>query len=104
MITVAELGHIVNEFGHVTDEAERAGNVAFLTMLHSQLKEGGVWGWPAAMRVYKKVGEGWEEISKSITEQMTGWTEEEREAYWAKEKGKKAPNAHIVSGGRVSPK
>jgi hypothetical protein len=104
MITVAELGEIVNEFGYVTDETERAANVAFVVDLHSSLKEGGVWGWPAAMRHYKKVGEGWEEVSKSITEQMTGWTEEEREAYREKQNGKKAPNAHFVSGGRVSPK
>lgn len=104
MITIAELGHIVNEFGHVTDEAERAGNIEFLTMLHHNLKEGGVWGWPAAMRFYRKVGEGWEEVSKSITEQMTGWTKEEREAYWEKQNGRKAPNAHFVSGGKVSPK
>ncbi len=59
-ITVAELGEIINEFGHVTDEAERAGNVAFISGLHSLMKEGGVWGWPAACRVYKKVGEGFE--------------------------------------------
>ena len=47
-ITVAELGEIINEFGHVTDEAERAGNVAFISGLHSLMKEGGVWGWPDA--------------------------------------------------------
>ncbi len=60
MITVAELGTIINDFGHVTDEAERAANVAFIRILHSTVKEGGVWGWPEAGRVYKKVGEGWE--------------------------------------------
>ncbi len=62
MITVEELGEIINEFGMVTNEAERAGNVAFIKNLHSLMKEGGVWGWPAAMKVYKKVGDGFEEV------------------------------------------
>lgn len=60
MITVAELGEIINEFGEVTDEVQRAANVAFIKNLHSLMNEGGVWGWPAACRVYKKVGEGFE--------------------------------------------
>lgn len=60
MITSAELGEIINEFGMVADESQRAGNVAFIEHMHGRLKEGGVWGWPAACRVYKKVGEGWE--------------------------------------------
>lgn len=62
MITTEELGEIINEFGMVTDEGQRAANVAFVRDLHSQLKEGGVWGWPEACRVYQKVGEGWELI------------------------------------------
>lgn len=56
----AELGEIINEFGHVTDPFQQRANVAFISHLHGTIKEGGVWGWPEAGRVYKKVGEGWE--------------------------------------------
>jgi hypothetical protein len=63
MITVAELGTITNEFGHVTDPSQQAANIAFVKMLHDTLKEGGTWGWPEAGRVYKKVGEGFEELT-----------------------------------------
>ena len=42
MITVAELGEIINKFGGITDETQRAANVAFITHLHTTLKEGGI--------------------------------------------------------------
>ncbi len=57
-----ELGDRINEFGHVTDPDERAANVLFIRTLHANLKEGGVWGWPAATEVYKKQGAGWERL------------------------------------------
>lgn len=60
--TVAELGTRINEFGEVTDEAERAANVVFIRMLHTNLKEGGTWGWPAAREIYKKKGDGFERL------------------------------------------
>lgn len=62
MITIAELGKIINEFGEVTDEAQRAANVAFIHNVHRTLKEGGTWGWPAAMKVYRRSGDGFEEV------------------------------------------
>lgn len=60
--TIQELADRINEFGHVTDKDEQAANTKFVEMLHGNLKEGGVWGWPAGTEVYKKVGAGWERL------------------------------------------
>lgn len=59
-MTIDELGERINEFGHVTDIFEHAANRMFIRSIHAQLKEGGVWGWPAACETYRKVGEGFE--------------------------------------------
>jgi len=60
--TIEELADRMNEFGHVTDPKEQAGNLSFTKFLHGSLKEGGVWGWPAATEVYKKKGDGFERL------------------------------------------
>lgn len=62
LYTVADLGTRIKEFDEVTDEAQRATNVLFITNLHNTLNEGGVWGWPAAGEIYKKKGDGWKRI------------------------------------------
>ena len=60
--TIRELADRINENGNVTDPAEQRANLVFVQGLHANLKEGGVWGFPAACEVYKKVGAGWERL------------------------------------------
>ncbi len=60
--TNEELADRINENGNVTKPSEKRTNLAFIQTLHGNLKEGGVWGFPAACEVYKKVGAGWERL------------------------------------------
>lgn len=60
MITIDELTDHINDFGEVTDISEQAANRIFVEGLHGILKEGGTWGWPAAEKIYRKKGEGFE--------------------------------------------
>lgn len=60
--TIQELAERINENGNVTKSSEKLANLVFVQGLHATLKEGGVWGFPAAMEVYKKVGAGWERL------------------------------------------
>lgn len=60
--TIQDLADRINENGNVTDPDEKRVNLAFIKGLHANLKEGGVWGFPAACEVYKKVGAGWERL------------------------------------------
>lgn len=60
MITIDELTDCINDFGEVTDSSEQAANRIFIAGVHGVLKEGGVWGWPAADKIYRKKGEGFE--------------------------------------------
>ena len=61
-MTINELADYINENGHVTDQRERAANRAFLVGIHRQLKDGGVWLFPAAGESYVKTGEGFERV------------------------------------------
>ena len=60
MITIDELTDDINDFGEVTDISEQAANRKFIEGVHGVLKEGGIWGWPDADKVYRKKGEGFE--------------------------------------------
>ena len=60
--TIRELADRINENGNVTKPEEKQANLVFVQGLHANLKEGGVWGFPAACEVYKKVGAGWERL------------------------------------------
>jgi hypothetical protein len=60
--TIQDLADRINENGNVTNPDEKRMNLVFIQGLHAKLKEGGVWGFPAACEVYKKVGAGWERL------------------------------------------
>lgn len=67
MITIDELTDHINDFGEVTDSFEQAANRNFIAGVHDTLKEGGIWGWPAADKTYRKKGEGFELVDKEQT-------------------------------------
>ncbi len=60
--SIRELADRINENGNVTKPEEKQANLVFVQGLHANLREGGVWGFPAACEVYKKVGAGWERL------------------------------------------
>jgi hypothetical protein len=60
MMTIKELTERINE--GIDAPYQRNANRAFIERIHAQLKDGGVWGWPAGGEIYRKAGEGFERV------------------------------------------
>ncbi len=58
--TIEELADHISE--SLSDEDKREANLKFVLMLHGNMREGGVWGWPAVGEIYKKAGDGFERL------------------------------------------